>query len=174
MHSRLLSFTAIAALSFAPFAPNGDARAADPFAGQEVLVECPSWEWAPSQIPGVSYEICFNDIEHCAEAAIGDAVCIPSLGDHDVWVTAIDVQNGEPVYYDGDVVSIQREVSSDFTGDGVVGFTDMSFLVSVYGDTGSSPADLDQDGIVGFLDFSVFATAYGKCVNASGTIYERC
>ena len=29
------------------------------------------------------------------------------------------------------------------------------------------------DGIVGFLDFSQFVGAYGKCVNESGTVYNR-
>ena len=36
-------------------------------------------------------------------------------GVHDVWVTAIDYQSGEPVYYDGDIVSIDRAVkNADF------------------------------------------------------------
>lgn len=174
MHSRLLSFTIIAALGFAPLSSHSDARAAEPVVGQQILVECPPWEWAPSQLPDVTYELCFNDIDHCAEAEIGDAVCIPSLGYHDVWVTAIEYQNGEPVYYDGDVVVIERLSNADFSGDGIVGYTDLGFVINNFGMVGENPVDLDGDGIVGHRDFALFAQAFGKCVNASGTIYESC
>lgn len=173
MHSRFVSITAIAVISSLPIFWKTSANATTWFDGQEILIECPTWEWEASPIPGIEYELCFDDIDHCAVAAIGDSVCIPSLGVHDVWVTAIDNQSGEPIYYDGDIVPIARFESSDFTADGVVGFTDFSRFSYLYGG-GSGPGDLDGDGVVGFLDFSQFSTAFGKCVDASGTVYEPC
>ncbi len=174
MHSRFVSITAIAVISLAPISWQTDSRAAVWSGGQEVLIECPSWEWEPSQIPGVLYEICFDDIEHCSEADIGDSVCIPSLGYHDVWVTAIDYQGNEPIYYDGDIVAIERVTSADFSGNGSVGFSDLSFFSNSYGALGENPADLDGDGVVGIQDFGKFSQAFGKCVNPSGTVYEPC
>jgi len=173
MHSRFASIAAIAVVSFLTIFWNTSADAEDWFDGQEILIECPPWEWAPSQIPGVEYELCFDDVNHCTVAAIGDAVCIPSLGVHDVWVTAIDYQNGQPIYYDGDVVPIKREKTADFTGNGMVGFDDFSSFTRFFGGA-SGPADLDEDGVVSFGDFSEFSSAFGKCVNQSGTVYRPC
>ena len=174
MHSRFVSISAIAVIGFLPIILETEANAEHWFEGQEILVECPVWEWEPSQIPGIVYELCFDDVDHCAVAEIGDAICIPSLGSHDVWVTAVDYQSGEPAYYDGDIVPVMRLVSSDFDGDGRVGFSDFGLLTEFYGEGGGSPADLDGDGVVGFLDFSQFVGAYGKCVNQSGTVYQQC
>jgi hypothetical protein len=173
MHSRFASITAIAAISFVTVLWQTDADAENWFDGQEILIECPPWEWAPSQIPGVEYELCFDDINHCTVAQIGDHVCIPSLGVHDVWVTAIDYQNGQPVYYDGDVVSIARFKSADFSGDAVVGFADFGLFADSFGG-GSELGDLNGDGVVGFADFSEFSSAFGKCINQSGTVYRPC
>jgi hypothetical protein len=174
MHSRFVSISALAVISFLPIFWKTNAIAAHWFDGQEILVECPVWEWEPSPISGIEYELCFDDIDHCTVAAIGDSVCIPSLGSHDVWVTAIDYQGADPVYYDGDIVPVLRAVSSDFDGDGIVGFSDFGLFSGFYGDGSGSPADFDGDGVVGFLDFSSFSSAYGKCVNESGTIYTPC
>ena len=174
MHSRLVSISAIAGLSLLPIFWQTNANATDWFDGQEVLIECPVWEWEPSPISGIEYELCFDDIDHCTVAAIGDSVCIPSLGVHDVWVTAINYQSGEPVYYDGDIVSIARVKNADFSGDGVVGMADFGLFVRFFGDGDGSPADFDEDGIVGLVDFSGFCSAYGKCVNESDTIYNPC
>ena len=173
MHSRLVSITAIAVISFLPIFWQTTANATVWFDGQEILVECPVWEWEASPIPGVEYELCFDDIDHCTVAAIGDSVCIPSLGVHDVWVTAIDNQSGEPIYYDGDIVPVWRERNADFTGDGVVGFGDFNQFIVFFGEASGS-ADLDGNGIVGFLDFTQFSSAFGKCVDAAGTVYESC
>jgi hypothetical protein len=107
-------------------------------------------------------------------AEIGSSVCIPSLGVHDVWVTAIDRRSGGPIYYDGDIVSVERAKNADFTGDGVVGITDMGQFLQYFGGENGGPGDLNGDGVVGILDFSQFRRAYGKCVNASGTLYEPC
>jgi len=173
MHSRFVSITAIVVISFLPIFWQTNANAADWFDGQEILIECPVWEWEPSPISGVEYELCFDDIDHCTVAAIGDLVCIPFLGVHDVWVTAIDYQSGEPIYYDGDIVPIERVKNADFTGNGIVGFEDFGRFTQFFGG-GSGPGDLDGDGVVGFLDFSNFARAFGKCVNESGTVYNSC
>jgi hypothetical protein len=180
VHSRFVSISAIAAISLLPIFSNTNASAVDWPDGQEILIECPIWEWEPSQIPNVEYEICFDDIGHCTAAEIGDAVCIPNhrgrlkLGTHDVWVTAIDYQGGEPIYYDGDIVPVTRVISSDFDGDGAVGFTDFGQFMQFIGDARGSPGDLDGDGVVGIVDLSHFSRAFGKCVSASGSVYEQC
>jgi hypothetical protein len=173
MHSRLLSISALAVINLLPIFWETNASATDWFDGQEVLIDCPVWEWEPSQISGVEYELCFDDIDHCTVAQIGDAVCIPSYGTHDVWVTAIDYQSGEPIYYDGDIVPVMLCGNADFTGDGSVGFEDFGRFSQFFGGE-SGPGDLDGDGVVGFQDFSHFVHDFGKCVNASGTIYEPC
>jgi hypothetical protein len=142
--------------------------------GQEILVECPVWRWEPSPILGVDYELCFDNIDHCTVAEIGDSVCIPSLGAHDVWVTAIDYQSGGSIYYDGDIVSVERLKSADYTGDGIIGMADMGLFLQYFGGEDGGPGDLNGDGVVGILDFSQFKSAYGKCVNESGTLYEPC
>jgi hypothetical protein len=169
----MISITALAVINLFPIFWKADVDAEEWFEGQEILVDCPAWEWAPSQIPGVEYELCFNDVEHCTVAQIGDSVCIPSLGVSDIWVTAIDYQSSGPIYYDGEIVPIARIESADFTGDGMVGYGDFGQFSQSFGGS-SGPGDLDGDGIVGFQDFSHFASAFGKCVNQSGTIYEPC
>ncbi len=174
MHSRFVSVSAIAVITLVPMLWMNDADAADPGGCQEILVECPVWEWDPSPIPGVEYELCFDDVDHCVTASIGSSVCIPSLGAHDVWVTAIDHQGAEPIYYDGDIVPIVREVNADFDGSGAVGFPDLGLFVESMRDVGPSPADFDGDGVVGFLDFSLFANSFGKCVDPTGTFYQEC
>ena len=173
MHSRFISISAIAAISFLPIFWKTNANATVWFDGQEILVDCPVWEWEPSPIPNVTYELCFDDIDHCTLAEIGDSVCIPSLGVHDVWVTAIDYQGGEPIYYDGDIVPVARVGNADFTGDGVVGFWDFGRFIQLFGGEGGT-GDLNGDGVVSFPDLTNFIRDYGKCVNASATFYELC
>jgi hypothetical protein len=174
MHSKFVSISAIAALSFLPIFSSTNASAIDWPNGQEILIECPVWEWEPSPIAGIEYELCFGDIDHCVVAEIGDSVCIPNLGAHDVWVTAIDYQDGEPIYYDGDIVPVERMMSADFDGNSVVGFSDLGFFIQQFGEEFGSPADLDGDGSVGFADYSHFSRAFGKCVNDSRTVYTEC
>jgi hypothetical protein len=161
-------------VGFLPIFWKANANAESWFDGQEILIECPAWEWAPSPLTGVEYEICFDDVEHCTVAQIGDSVCIPSTGVFDVWVTAIYNQNGTLVYFDGDVASALRVVSADFDGDGIVGFSDFGFFTEFFGNGGESPGDLDGDGYVGFLDFAQFSNSFGKCVNPNGVVYEPC
>ena len=174
MHSRFVSISAVAGIIFLPISWITSANAEYWFGGQEILIECPIWEWEASQISGIGYEICFDDIDHCTVAEIGDSVCIPSLGAHDVWVTAIDYQSGGSIYYDGDIVSVERLKSADYTGDGIIGMADMGRFLQYFGGEDGGPGDLNGDGVVGILDFSEFKSAYGKCVNESGTLYEPC
>jgi hypothetical protein len=174
MHSRIVSITAIAVISFLPILWKTNANATDPYDGQAILIECPVWGWEPSPILGVEYELCFDDIDHCTVAKIGDSVCIPSMGVHNVWVTAIDNRSGEPIYYDGDIVPIERVNSADFTGDGAVGILDLGLFDRYYGGTNGGPGDLDGDGVVGFPDYGQFLLAIGKCVDASGALYVPC
>jgi len=174
VHSRFVSITAIAAIGFLPIFWKTNANATDQLAPQSILVDCPAWEWQPSPIPNVEYEICFDDIDHCAAAEMGDAACIPSLGTHRVWVTAIDYESGVPIYYDSDIVLIERVENADLSGDGAVGMVDLGLFTQAFGDQGGSVADLDGDGIVGFGDFALITRAFGKCVSASGAVYEQC
>ena len=174
MHSKWVSISAVAALSLLPVFASTNASAIDWPNGQEILVDCPVWEWEPSPIPNVEYELCFDDIDHCVVAEIGSSVCIPNLGAHDVWVTAIEYRDGAPIYYDGDIAPIARVTSSDFDGGSVVGFADLGLFIKKFGEGFNSNADLDGDGVVGFLDFSHFSSAFGKCINSSGTIYTNC
>ena len=146
MHSRILILGVIAAVGLADVCWPRTARAAEWFDGQEVLIDCPRWSWEASQLSGIVYELCFDDFDQCTVADIGDAVCIPGLGEHDVWVTAIDYQGADPVYYDGEIASISRVRSSDFDGDALVGFADLFH----------------------FLD------ALTKCVSETGSLYEAC
>jgi hypothetical protein len=97
MHSKFVSISAIAAISLLPLISSTTASAIDSPDCQEILIECPVWEWEPSPVAGIEYELCFDDIDHCVVAEIGSSVCIPSLGAHDVWVTAIEYQDGEPI-----------------------------------------------------------------------------
>lgn len=180
MHSRFVSIIAIAVISFSSVFWKTDAKAVDWPYGQEILIACPIWKWEPSQIPDVEYEICFDDIEGCTAANIGDKVCIPyhsggiEVGVHDVWITAIEYRGGEPIYYDGDIVSIARVKNADFDGDGAVTIVDFGLFTQFLGQGGKSPGDLDGDGYVGIADLGHFTRAYGKCVNASKTLYEPC
>lgn len=174
VHSKFVSIAAIAAIGLLPTLWKNNANAADPFVEQEVLVDCPAWEWQPSSIPNVEYEICFDDIDHCTAAEMGDKVCIPSLGVHDVWVTAIDRETGDPVYYDSDIALIERVVSADLSGDGAVGMIDLGLFSQRFGDRGKNAADLDGDRRVGISDFAQFTRAFGKCISASGVVYEPC
>jgi hypothetical protein len=174
MHSKFVSISAIAAIIFLPIFSSTNASAIDWPNGQEILIECPVWEWEPSPIAGIEYELCFDDIDHCVVAEIGSSICIPNLGVHDVWVTAIDYQDGEPIYYDGDIVPVERVMSADFDGNSVVGFSDFGLFSQQFGEEFGSSADLDGDGVVGVSDFSHFSVAFGKCVNESGTVYTEC
>jgi hypothetical protein len=174
MRSKFRPVAAVAVIAFLPTFWNTDASAIDWADGQEILIECPVWEWESSPISGIEYELCFDDIDHCVVAEIGDSVCIPNLGAHDVWVTAIDYQGAEPAYYDGDIVPVARLVSSDFDRNGAVGFTDLGLFIKHFQNGAGSIADLDGDGSVGFLDFSHFTTAFGKCTNDSETVYQEC
>jgi hypothetical protein len=174
VHSRFVSIAAIAVIGFLPIFWKTDANATDQSALQSILIECPAWEWRPSPIPDVEYEICFDDIDHCTAAEIGDKVCIPSLGTHDVWVTAIDLESGTPIYYDSDIVLIERVQNADLSGDGAVGMVDLGLFTQLFGKRGKRAADLDGDGVVGFPDFALITRAFGKCVSASGVVYEPC
>ena len=174
MHSRILMIGVTATLGVACVLWPKTASATEWFDGQEVLVDCPSWHWEASRIPGIAYELCFDDVDHCTVADIGDAVCVPGLGEHDVWVTAIDYQGSDPVYYDGETASILRVRSSDFTGNGLVEISDLFIWLDALGLTGESSEDLDEDGVVALGDLWIFLDAFTKCVSETGQLYEAC
>ena len=174
MHSRILTISVIASLGVTTVCWPESASTDEWNDPQEVLVECPTWNWEASQISGVVYELCFDDIDQCTVAEIGDAVCVPGLGAHDVWVTAIDNQGADPVYYDGEVASIDRVRSADFDGDNEVGIRDLFRFLDMYEMIGEVSEDLDESGVVNFLDLLIFLDAYGKCVNEAENLYVAC
>ena len=174
MHSRIFTSAMVATFSVAVVFLPKIASAIEWYDGQEILVECPSWQWESSGLSGITYELCFDDIDHCTAADIGDSVCVPSLGEHDVWVTAIDDQGGDPVYYDGEVVSIHRVRGADFSGNGMVDFSDLFLLLDQLGAVGEIGGDLDGNGVVDFEDLWIFLESLGKCVSDTGQLYEAC
>jgi hypothetical protein len=174
MHSRILMVTSIATLGVTVVCWPNTASTAEWFEGQEILVECPIWHWEASPLSGVVYELCFDDVDQCVAAEIGDSVCIPGLGVHDVWVTAIDNQGASPVYYDGEVASISRVRSADFDGGGAVGISDLFMFLDKMGVTGENGEDLDGSGMVELADVMLFLDAFGKCVSEAGHLYEAC
>ena len=174
MHLRILTIGVVATFCVAELFWAQAASAAGADAPQVVLVECPNWYWGASEMSGLRYELCFDDIDHCAAASIGDQVCIPSLGQHDVWVTAIDDQGADPVYYDGDIASIERIRSADVSGDGLVALWDLVLMVQLLGETGDYVEDLDADGRVTMFDIFAFIPAIGKCISSTGFLYEEC
>jgi hypothetical protein len=52
---------------------------------------------------------------------------------------------------------------ADINGDGTVGFTDLTTVLSSWGVCPGCPADLDFDGIVGFTDLITVLSAWGPC-----------
>jgi hypothetical protein len=48
-------------------------------------------------------------------------------------------------------------------GDGTVNIDDIIAVILAWGDTGTSPADLNGDSVVNALDFAIVLTAYGTC-----------
>jgi hypothetical protein len=175
MVSRILMVALIATFSVVSASGPKPASAAEPESDRiSVLAKCPTWFWQASPIPNVGYELCFDDVDHCTPAEIGDSVCIPSLGDHDVWVTAIDGQSATPIYYDGDVAPIQRVRDADFDQSGLVGFPDIFVFLNELGKTGFNRSDLNGDRVVNLADFFVLLDGFGRCINEAGSLYEAC
>jgi hypothetical protein len=153
---------------------------------QIILAECPVWNWESSDIPGVGYELCFDDVDHCTTAGAGDSVCIPGMGQHEVWVTAIDYRSGTPVYYDGDVAPISRTLSADFNGNGLVGFMDFFIFINALtapesevhpkskGQPAPPPEDMNGDGVLSIGDLFLMLDAFGSCISSTGSLYEAC
>jgi len=174
VHSRILTIVVVATFCVAESFWPKTASAAEVDDPQDVLVECPNWHWVASEIPGVSYELCFDDIDHCTAASLGDQVCIPDLGRHDVWVTAIDDRGADPVYYDGEFASINRIRSADISGNGRISLLDLLLLLSVLGETGDYAQDLNADGMVSMFDIFIIIENFGRCISSTGSLYEAC
>ncbi len=174
MHSQIFKSHVVAILGVAAFCWPIAANSMEWYEGQEILVECPSWDWEASQIPGVVYELCFDDIDQCTAAEIGETVCIPGLGGHDVWVTAIEDQDAGPVYYDGEIVSIRRMRSADFNDNRQVDWSDLFGMLDAIGVTGDRMEDLDGNGVVDLGDLISLLDDLGKCIGPSGELYEAC
>ena len=52
---------------------------------------------------------------------------------------------------------------ADLDGDGTVGASDLSAMLSAWGATGANPADLDGDGSVGAADLAALLATWGGC-----------
>jgi hypothetical protein len=96
------------------------------------------------------------------------------LGRHDVWVTAIDYQGADPVYYDGELASINRVRSADISGNGEISILDLLYVISVLGETGDYTQDLNADGMVNMFDIFIIIENFGRCISSTGSLYEAC
>ena len=56
-----------------------------------------------------------------------------------------------------------RCVPTDFDGDGVTGFSDLSSLLAAWGTCGACVQDLDANGQIGFADLSDLLSRWGPC-----------
>jgi len=76
-----------------------------------------------------------------------------------------DVANGTSPDDNGNGVPDECDEQADFDGDGVVGITDLLFLLGVWGDCPAPPtecpADLNDDGVVGINDFLLLLGRWG-------------
>jgi hypothetical protein len=54
---------------------------------------------------------------------------------------------------------------ADVDGNGDVGFTDLSTLLSSWGICAGCPADIDGNGDVAFADLSALLAAWGACAS---------
>ena len=72
---------------------------------------------------------------------------------------------GDSTFVDpADTVTVTPPPASDFSGDGVVDFSDFFQFADVFGKSVSGDAahfDLNSDGVVDFSDFFIFADAFG-------------
>ena len=65
---------------------------------------------------------------------------------------------------------VEAVATSDFDGDGTVGFADFLLFVEQFGFSREDEAyqarfDLDGDGMIGFSDFLIFVNSFGKKVS---------
>ncbi|MYC14434.1 MAG: hypothetical protein F4Y39_11965, partial [Gemmatimonadetes bacterium] len=70
----------------------------------------------------------------------------------------------------GDQAITSVNVSPDFDGDGIVGFSDFLALSGLFGSRQGdgryeAKYDLDSDGAIGFSDFLIFSASFGKEVS---------
>ena len=70
----------------------------------------------------------------------------------------------------GDQAVTSVNVSPDFDGDGIVGFSDFLALAGLFGSRQGdgryeAKYDLDSDGAIGFSDFLIFSASFGKEVS---------
>ncbi len=75
--------------------------------------------------------------------------------------------NGSGNQVDADEDGYGNQCDGDLTNDGVVGGTDFSVFVMLFGQAGT-PADFTGDGVVGGTDFSAFVTLFSTNPGPSG------
>jgi len=76
-----------------------------------------------------------------------------------------DIADGTSPDDNGNGIPDECDEQADFDGDGVVGITDMLYLLSVWGNCpappAECPADLNGDGVVGINDFLLLLARWG-------------
>ena len=76
-----------------------------------------------------------------------------------------DIADGTSPDDDGNGIPDECDQQADFDGDGVVGITDLLYLLSVWGNCpappAECPADLNGDGVVGINDFLLLLGSWG-------------
>ena len=83
----------------------------------------------------------------------------------DVLVTNSLGESTKPIIADAKITQPQQR-AEDVNEDGVVDITDLTFVASNFGKTGSNLADVNHDGVVNIVDLALVAAAIG---NTGGT-----
>ena len=86
---------------------------------------------------------------------------------------SLPAQNSFSISLDVNSAASDQDVTPDFDGDGMVGFSDFLALAGLFGSRQGdgryeAKYDLDSDGAIGFSDFLIFSASFGKEVSSPG------
>ncbi len=86
---------------------------------------------------------------------------------------SLPAQNSFSISLDVNSAASDQDVTPDFDGDGMVGFSDFLAFAGLFGSRQGdgryeAKYDLDSDGAIGFSDFLIFSASFGKEVSSPG------
>ena len=86
---------------------------------------------------------------------------------------SLSAQNSFSISLDVNSAASDQDVTPDFDGDGMVGFSDFLAFAGLFGSRQGdgryeAKYDLDSDGAIGFSDFLIFSASFGKEVSTPG------